>query len=62
MQNWLLSIPTLLPPSGCHTSLGITFESLCSSKPLITEVLAFDIYFFFSVLHGMQDIDSMTRC
>ena len=52
MQNWLLSIPTLLPPSGCHISLGITFESLCSSKPLITEVLAFDIFFSCATLYA----------
>ena len=25
LQNWLPSIPTLLPPSGCHISFEITF-------------------------------------
>ena len=25
VQNWLPSIPTLLPPIGCHISLEITF-------------------------------------
>ena len=59
MQNGLPSIPTLLPPSECHISLEITFKPLCSSQPLITEVLAFD--FFFPVLYFMPNIDSMTR-
>ena len=44
MQKWLPSIPTLMPPSGCHISLEIAFQPLCSSQPLITEVLAFDIF------------------
>ena len=45
MQNWLPSIPTLLSPSGCYISLEITFQPLRSSQPLITQVLAFDIFF-----------------
>ena len=45
VQNWLPSIPTLLSPSGCYISLEITFQPLRSSQPLITQVLAFDIFF-----------------
>ena len=55
MQNGLPSIPTLMPPFGCHISLEITFYPPCTSQPFVTEVPAFD-FFFFSVLHGMQDI------
>ena len=46
VQNWLPSIPTLLSPSGCYISLEITFQPLRSSQPLITQVLAFDFFFF----------------
>ena len=45
MQKWLPSIPTLMPPSGCHISLEITFWPLYSSLTLVTEVPAFDIFF-----------------
>ena len=59
MHNWLHSIPTLMPPSGCHISLEITFQPLWSSQPLVTEVLAFD-YVCVCVLCGMQDTDFIT--
>ena len=45
VQNWLPSIPTHMPPSGCHISLEITFWPLYSSLTLVTEVPAFDIFF-----------------
>ena len=44
VQIWLPSISTLLPPSGCHMSPEITFQSPCSSQPLFSEVPAFDTF------------------
>ena len=41
-----------MSPSGCHISLEITFQPLCSSQPLITEVLAFDFYFPCATLYA----------
>ena len=46
VQTWLPSVPTLMSPSGCHISLEITFWPLWRSQSLITEVLAFDFFFF----------------
>ena len=57
VQIWLPSVPRLLPLSGCHMSLEITFQPQFSSQPLLTECLHL---IFFPVLCGMQDFNSMT--
>ena len=46
------SLPTLISPPGCLTSLEITFQPLRSSQPLTTEVLAFDIFSFATLYAG----------